>query len=145
MTIIEWLRDKNSTENKDNILAPCMDAQTAVNFLIDYLIGDDWYVAYPACTEQVNTEAVMFILQKFSRKYKKELKAWNRRCGDGMNMFDFACRQLSELFDAPCNYNDICDYMHERDEYFCPNCDKWAVWQCWKKYFELKYDDIYGK
>ena len=81
MTIIEWLRDKNSTENKDNILAPCMDAQTAVNFLIDYLIGDDWYVAYPACTEQVNTEAVMFILQKFSRKYKKELKAWNRRCG----------------------------------------------------------------
>jgi len=51
MTIIEWLRDKNSTENKDNILAPCMDAQTAVNFLIDYLIGDDWYVAYPACTE----------------------------------------------------------------------------------------------
>ena len=79
MTIIEWLRDKNSTENKGNILAPCMDAQTAVNFLIDYLIGDDWYVAYPACTEQVNTEAVMFILQKFSRKYKKELKAWNRR------------------------------------------------------------------
>ena len=41
MTIIEWLRDKNSTENKDNILAPCMDAQTAVNFLIDYLIGDE--------------------------------------------------------------------------------------------------------
>lgn len=79
MTIIEWLRDKNSTENKDNILAPCMDAQTAVNFLIDYLIGDDWHVAYPACTEQVNTEAVMFILQKFSRKYKKELKAWNGR------------------------------------------------------------------
>lgn len=65
--------------------------------------------------------------------------------GNGMNIFDFACRQLSELFDAPCNYNDICDYMHERDEYFCPNCDKWAVWQCWKKYFELKYDDIYGK
>lgn len=79
MTIIEWLRDKNSTENKDNILAPCMDAQTAVNFLIDYLIGDDWYVAYPACVEQVNTKAVMFILQKFSRKYKKELKAWNKR------------------------------------------------------------------
>ena len=85
MTIIEWLRDKNSTENKDNILAPCMDAQTAVNFLIDYLIGDAWYVAYPACTEQVNTEAVIFILQKFSRKYKKELKAWNRRYGDGMD------------------------------------------------------------
>ena len=85
MTIIEWLRDKNSTENKDNILAPCMDAQTAVNFLIDYLIGDDWYVAYPACTEQVNTEAVMLILQKFSRKYKKELKTWNRRYGNGMD------------------------------------------------------------
>ena len=83
MTIIEWLRDKNSTENKDNILAPCMDAQTAVNFLIDYLIGDDWYVAYSACTEQVNTEAVMFILQKFSRKYKEELKAWNRRADNG--------------------------------------------------------------
>ena len=76
---------------------------------------------------------------------KEAIEAWNRRCGNGMNMFDFACRQLSELFDAPCNYYDICDYMHERDEYFCPNCDKWAVWQCWKKYFELKYDDIYGK
>ena len=75
------------------------------------------------------------------RNNGKELES----VGDGMNMLDFACRQLSVVFDAPCNYNDICDYMHERDEYFCPNCDKWAVWQCWKKYFELKYDDIYGK
>ena len=35
MTSIEWLRDKNSTENKDNILAPCMDAQTAVNVFLE--------------------------------------------------------------------------------------------------------------
>lgn len=61
------------------------------------------------------------------------------------DMFDFACRQLSKVFDAPCNYYDICDYMYERDGYFCPNCDKWRVWQCWKKYFELKYDDICEK
>ena len=65
--------------------------------------------------------------------------------GNGMNMFDFACSQLSKVFGAPCDYSDIGDYMHERDEYFCPNCDKWAVWQCWKKYFELKYDDICEK
>ena len=65
--------------------------------------------------------------------------------GNGMNMFDFACSQLSKVFGAPCDYSDIGDYMDERDKYFCSNCDKQHVWQCWKKYFELKYDDIYGK
>lgn len=65
--------------------------------------------------------------------------------GKKFDMFDFACSQLSKVFGAPCDYSDIGDYMDDHDEYFCSNCDKRHVWQCWKKYFELKYDDICEK
>lgn len=69
-TFSEWLE-----ENKEpgNILPPGMDAQVAIQFLIDYLL-DDFVLCYPASVLQVNTEAVSAILEKYSKKYKAELK-----------------------------------------------------------------------
>ena len=70
MTFSEWL-DKNW--DKDNICPPPLAAQEALNFLHDYLL-EGWYSTMPMSTEQVNTEMVAMILQKHSKKYRKELK-----------------------------------------------------------------------
>ena len=50
------------------------EAQLAVNVLIEYLLGEDWYVVDPIHNSQVNTVAVHEILLKYSKKYRKEWK-----------------------------------------------------------------------
>jgi hypothetical protein len=75
----DWLI-KNDDPN--NIFCPPMNGQVAVNMLMDYLLGEDYYVSDPVCTEQVNTEAVYDILLKYSPKFRKERKKFvkvNRR------------------------------------------------------------------
>lgn len=79
MKFTEWVDSQNSSVNKGNIFPPSLDAQTAVDFLIEYLLGEDWYCVNPISTEQINTEAVAEILWKYSRKHRKELKRRNRR------------------------------------------------------------------
>lgn len=79
MNIIEWLKEHGE---KDNILAPSMDAQTAVNFLCDYLLGDDFCIMYPASNGQANTEIVCEILQKYSKRLRKEIRAKKKNGND---------------------------------------------------------------
>lgn len=71
MTYTEWL-DKNW--EKDNMFPPALDAQLALQFLKDYLLGEDWYVVNPLGQEQINSEMVAEILSKYSKKYRKEVK-----------------------------------------------------------------------
>lgn len=71
MTFTEWL-DKNW--EKDNMFPPCLDAQKAVDFLCDYLMGEDYYIVNPLSTAQANSEIVHDILYKYSKKYRKEYK-----------------------------------------------------------------------
>ena len=75
MTFNEWL-DKNW--EKDNLFPPCLPGNKAVNFLVQYLMGDDYYIVNPLCAEQANCEFVHDILMKYSRKYRKELKKINK-------------------------------------------------------------------
>ena len=42
-----------------------VDAQTALNLLSNYLLGEDWYVTMPLNQERVNTEIVNAILNKY--------------------------------------------------------------------------------
>lgn len=77
-TFTEWLEFQNSTTNKDNIFSPPMSDSTAVQFLKDYLLGDDWYVTDPLCSDQINTQIVYDILCKYSRKFRKELKQFEK-------------------------------------------------------------------
>lgn len=72
VSIIDWL-DKH--EGECGIFAPPMDAQTAVNFLSHYLLGDDCYISYPCNTQQANTEVVCAILYKYSKRCRKEIRA----------------------------------------------------------------------
>lgn len=54
------------------ITQPPLQAQKAVNFLKDYLLGENWYVTDPVKAEQCNTQIVHEILMKYSREYRKE-------------------------------------------------------------------------
>lgn len=53
---------------------PPLEAQHALHFLTDYLLGENWYVAMPESQKQVNSVIVYEILYKYSRKFRKELK-----------------------------------------------------------------------
>jgi DNA replication initiation complex subunit (GINS family) len=67
----EWLL---RNEDPENIFAPPMKAQDAVDMLMHYLLGEDWYSVNPVSTEQINTEAVYDILMKHSRRFRREEK-----------------------------------------------------------------------
>ena len=67
-TITEWLN-----KQKDyGMCYPPMDAQSALYFLAEYL--DIPYTYMPETTEQTNTYVVLEILNKYSRKFRKEQK-----------------------------------------------------------------------
>lgn len=68
----KWL-EENWDEH--NIFPPGMDDATALDFLIDYLVPEDYYISYSCGKSQANTEMVSYILQKYSQKYANELKA----------------------------------------------------------------------
>lgn len=74
-TFTEWMNDN---WQKDNMLPPPMDAQIAVNFLEQYLLGPDWYIVNPLTTAQANVEIVHEILYKYSKKYRKEHKQYKK-------------------------------------------------------------------
>lgn len=64
-----WLRYKA----KDmGLMQPPLNAQLAVDFLKNYLLGEDYYVINPVNTEQCNAQIVHDILWRYSRQYRKE-------------------------------------------------------------------------
>lgn len=68
-TFTYWLKH----DAKDcGLMQPPLNAQKALGFLCDYLLGEDWYVVNPVNTEQCNTQLVHEILLKYSKEYKKE-------------------------------------------------------------------------
>ena len=69
MKFTDWL---DANWEKDNMFPPALDAQKALDFLQQYLLGEDWYIVNPLSTGQANCEVVHDILYKYSRKYRKE-------------------------------------------------------------------------
>lgn len=66
-----WLRYKA----KDcGLMQPPMKDAAALDFLRDYLLGEDWYIVNPVNHEQGNTQLVHEILMRYSRRYRKEYK-----------------------------------------------------------------------
>lgn len=64
-------------EAKDcGLCDPPLDAQKALQFLTDYLLGENWYVAMSESTEQVNSVIVWEILNKYSKEFRKEKKKY---------------------------------------------------------------------
>lgn len=77
VSFIEWLKSENS-KDPDNMLPPALDFEKAIYFLKNYLLGEDWYVEYPGTPKQINTDIVYDILKKYSKKFRKELKVYEK-------------------------------------------------------------------
>jgi hypothetical protein len=60
-------------------MQPPLDAQKAIDFLTNYLLGEDWYVVNPVNTQQCNTQIVFEILEKYSPEFNKEMKRWSKK------------------------------------------------------------------
>ena len=71
-TFTNWL--ENDSVDCD-LMSPPMEDKKALEFLTDYLLGENWYVVDPLSPKQVNTNRVHEILWKHSKQYRKE---WNQ-------------------------------------------------------------------
>ena len=78
-SFIEYIKEKESKrEDKDNIYCTGITDKEFVNFIIEYLLGEDWYVSDPLGHNQVNQIALEEILDKYSKKFRKELSDYKR-------------------------------------------------------------------
>ena len=50
--------------------------------IIHFLLREDWYVTYSGSAKQINTDIVYNILRKYSKKFRKELKAYEKEIKD---------------------------------------------------------------
>ena len=75
MTLTEFLKEKyEQREDKDNIYGVGISDAEFREFIIQYLLGEGWYVVDPLGQTQINEIALLRILEKYSRKYRKEHK-----------------------------------------------------------------------
>ena len=75
MTLTEYLNEKyEQREDKDNMYGVGISDAEFRKFIIQYLLGEGWYVVDPLGQTQINEIALLRILEKYSRKYRKEHK-----------------------------------------------------------------------
>lgn len=74
-----FITERYKTRQDTNNIFPAgiSDAEFRT-FIIDYLLGRDWYVVAPLSQDQVNELALNDILKKYSKEYRKEVKKYNR-------------------------------------------------------------------
>lgn len=69
--------EKNNTNyEKDIDFGVGIDDAIMIDYLVDYLLGEDWMVTDPISHNQWNEIALYEILNKYSPKYRKEYKKW---------------------------------------------------------------------
>ena len=79
MTLTEFMEERyKNREDKDNMFGAGVSDTEFRAFIIDYLLGEDWYVADPLGQKQINEIALYNILEKYSKRYRKELKGRKR-------------------------------------------------------------------
>ena len=75
MTLIEFMDERyENRKDKDNIYGVGVSDSEFRAFVIDYLLGEDWYVVDPLGQTQINEIALYEILEKYSERYRKECK-----------------------------------------------------------------------
>lgn len=77
VSFTEWLKLENA-KDPDSTLPPELDFEKAIYFLKNYLLGEDWYVNYSGSAKQINTDIVYDILRKYSKRFRKELKVYEK-------------------------------------------------------------------
>lgn len=75
MILTEFMSERyKNREDKDNIFGVGVSDAEFRQFIINYLLGEDWYVVDPLGQTQINEIALYQILEKYSKRYKKERK-----------------------------------------------------------------------
>ena len=73
MTLTEFFNKKYSErKDKDNIYGVGMSDAEFRNFIIEYLLPEGWCVSDSIGQSQVNEIAINEILEKYSKKFRKE-------------------------------------------------------------------------
>ena len=75
-TFTDWLENDSID---CGIMSSPMEDKKALEFLTDYLLGENWYVVDPISPKQVNTNIVHEILWKYSKRYRKEWKQYKKQ------------------------------------------------------------------
>ena len=76
MTLTEFMDERyKNREDKDNMFGVGVSDKEFRAFIIDYLLGEDWYVVDPLGQTQINEIALYEILEKYSKRYRREKKA----------------------------------------------------------------------
>lgn len=79
MKLTEFLDEKYRTrEDKDNIFGVGISDKEFIHFTIQYLLGEDWRVDDPIGVTQVNEIALLDLLRKYSKAYRKEEKLYRK-------------------------------------------------------------------
>ena len=75
MTLTEFMDERyKNRKDKDNIFGVGISDTEFRRFITDYLLGENWYVTDPLGQTQINEIALYEILEKYSKRYKKECK-----------------------------------------------------------------------
>ena len=75
MKLTEFMKERYKHRyDKDNIFGVGVSDAEFRAFIIDYLLGEDWYVVDPLGQKQINEIALYKILKKHSKRYRKECK-----------------------------------------------------------------------
>ena len=74
-TLTAYMDKKYATrEDKGNMFGVGVTDAEFRTFIIQYLLGEDWYVVDPLGRSQINEIALYEILKKYSKRYRKEIK-----------------------------------------------------------------------
>lgn len=80
MTLTEFMDERyKNREDKNNIFGVGVSDAEFRKFIIDYLLGEDWFVVDSLGQTQVNEIALYKILKKHSKRYRKECKGEKER------------------------------------------------------------------
>lgn len=82
VNLTEFMDERyKNRKDKDNIFGVGVSDAEFRAFIIDYLLGEDWYVEAPLGQTQINEIALYEILEKYSKRYKKEIRNKGRKRG----------------------------------------------------------------
>ena len=78
----ETLKENICTTDYGLCPAP-MKPQQALDALTSYLLGDDWYTVMPLSVEQCNAIVVEQILDKYSKKWRRDWEHFEKTAWEG--------------------------------------------------------------
>lgn len=85
MTLTEFMDERyKNREDKGNIFGVGISDAEFRRFIINYLLGEDWYVVDPLGQTQINEIALHEILEKYSKRYREECRDRKRDKDGGL-------------------------------------------------------------